>query len=81
MNDLYRIMKDGVPDPDPPRKLPSIMPWAIVALVLVLISLGIRLFWPIPAAEKLPRCDPSAKAQTACVRTNPVPAPAGSPTH
>ncbi|WP_122049134.1 hypothetical protein [Asaia bogorensis] len=81
MNDLHRIMKDGVPDPDPQRKLPSIMPWAIVALVLVLISLGIRLFWPIPTAEKLPLCDPSAKAQTACVRTNPIPAPAGNPTH
>lgn len=71
MNDLRRIMEEGVRDPEPPRKLPSIMPWAVVALVLVLISLGIHLFWPVPAAETLPVCKPGAHEQTACIRNEP----------
>lgn len=73
MSDLRRLMEEGVPDPEPPRKLPSIMPWAIVALVLVLISLGIRLFWPIPTAQKLPECNPAAQEQSACIRSATTP--------
>lgn len=75
MNDLRRIMDEGVPDSASPRKLPSIMPWAFVALALVLISLGIRLFWPIPPTEKLSNCAQKAHEQTACIRMAPVPAP------
>ncbi|NVN01796.1 MULTISPECIES: hypothetical protein [Asaia] len=74
MNDLHRIMQEGVPDPEPPKKLPSIMPWAMVALVLVLVSLGIRLFWPVPATQPLPQCTEQVQTQDACVRKAPEPA-------
>ncbi|GBQ85535.1 hypothetical protein [Asaia krungthepensis] len=83
MNDMRRLMEDGVPDPEPPRKLPSIMPWAIVAGVLVLISLGIRLFWPIPASTALPQCSghPGTQ-QEACVKSGATPGrDAASPVH
>ncbi|WP_438381706.1 hypothetical protein ABHV46_12315 [Asaia sp. BMEF1] len=71
MTDLHRIMQEGVPDPEPPKKLPSIMPWALVALVLVLISLGIRLFWPVPGSQPLPQCSDQVQTQEACVRKAP----------
>ncbi len=68
VTDLHRMMQEGVPDPEPPKKLPSIMPWALVALVLVLISLGIRLFWPVPSSPPLPQCTDKVQTQDACVR-------------
>jgi len=72
VSDLHRIMREGVPDPEPRKKLPSILPWGVVALVLVLISLGIRLFWPLPVSKPLPQC--TEHVQEACIRSVQQPA-------
>ncbi len=61
-------MQDGLPEATPPRDLPSLKPWVVVAVILVLISLGIRVFWPVPTSQPLPRCAEHAEAQTACVK-------------
>ncbi|WP_336760816.1 hypothetical protein [Asaia sp. VD9] len=73
MTDLRRMMEEGVPDPEPPRKLPSILPWAALAGVLVVISLGIRLFWPVTAPAPLPECGATPGTQSACVRSESAP--------
>lgn len=41
----------------PRRRPPSMVPWVVLAVLLVLISLGIELFWPLPAHHgPLPLC-------------------------
>lgn len=72
MTDLRQIMADGVPDRAPPSRLPPILPWALVAVVLIAISLSIHFFWPVPSSEPLAECPPGGEAaQTACIRHEP----------
>lgn len=41
----------------PVRRPPSMRPWVILAGILVLISLGIEVFWPLPGRHgPLPEC-------------------------
>lgn len=47
-------------------KLPSLWPWAILALSLILISVGIELFWPIHAHGSLPPCGQTTLKEVSC---------------
>lgn len=41
----------------PKRRPPSMVPWVVLAVLLVLTSLGIELFWPLPSHHgPLPVC-------------------------
>ncbi|QDH15290.1 hypothetical protein E3E11_04860 [Oecophyllibacter saccharovorans] len=54
----------GIIPPDR-RRLPSLWPWALLALLLVLISVGIELFWPLPGMHgPLPPCSDAAGSAT-----------------
>ena len=63
----------------PPLKLrgPSLWPWAVVAGLLVVISLAIELFWPLPhRSGPLPVCKAGAVEVTSCQK---VAVPSGKP--
>lgn len=70
MNDLEHVLQEGriLQEEDgltPPfSSKPSMRLWVCLAGVLVLISLGIELFWPLPV-KKLPFCDASKVQQGA----------------
>lgn len=50
----YQYEKGLMP---PVRRPPSMVPWVILAVSLILISLGIELFWPLPGHHgPLPVC-------------------------
>lgn len=47
----------------PRRRPPSMVPWVVLAVLLVLTSLGIELFWPLPSHHgPLPVCQPGHMA-------------------
>ncbi|AOX17447.1 hypothetical protein [Kozakia baliensis] len=58
MSDLDDLLQGGErkPLPPPPRE-PNFMPLFVAALILVAISVGIELWWPIPNnTQPLPLC-------------------------
>lgn len=77
-NDLERLMRasrswqqeEAVLPPPAERQL-SLKPWAFAALGLVLICVGIELFWPLPKPAPLPPCD-KAPAGASCQHLPPA---------
>ncbi|MXV45288.1 hypothetical protein GS501_09620 [Saccharibacter sp. 17.LH.SD] len=51
----------------PAVRPPSMVPWVVLAGLLVAVSLGIELFWPLPGHQgSLPVCQPSQAASKSC---------------
>ena len=68
-------METGIP-PFWGRK-PRFWPWALLAVLLVLISLGIEIFWPLPGRHgPLPTCGQEPVGTVSCQRPQ---APAVTP--
>lgn len=63
-------MENGIP-PFLGRQ-PRFWPWAVLAVLLVLISLGIEIFWPLPGKHgPLPACDRVAVGTVSCQKVQP----------
>ncbi|AQS88772.1 hypothetical protein A0U93_13520 [Neoasaia chiangmaiensis] len=68
MSDLDQIMRTGerIPLPGEPRP-PRFRPFLWVAAILVMIAIGIEVFWPIPKSRPLPFCG-NAGQNAECVK-------------
>lgn len=46
---------------------PRFLPWVLLAVVLMLVSLGIELFWPLPGSHgPLPACKQVSTGTVSC---------------
>lgn len=52
MTDLDDIRRADLREPLPSTKTPSILPWALIAAILILISVAIHFLWPLPTTPK-----------------------------
>lgn len=83
MNDLKKILEEGKSlqkdhhIPPLSKPLPSFWPWAGVALFLILVSVGIEIFWPLHAHGPLPVCGKGRQKEISCQKGAP-PAPSHS---
>lgn len=56
---------------------PRFLPWVLLAVLMMLISLGIEIFWPLPGRHgPLPSCGQVTVGTTSCQKTA-TPAPSG----
>lgn len=61
-------MENGIP-PLLGRK-PRFWPWAVLAVLLMVLSLGIELFWPLPGRHgPLPECGQAGVGIVSCQNT------------
>ncbi|QHI94982.1 hypothetical protein GT348_00370 [Aristophania vespae] len=75
MNNLNKLLEEGKAFqreeniPVPTGRLPSLIPWAVLAFSLVVVSLGIEVFWSLPSHRPLPLCGEETKHLTSCQKT------------
>lgn len=81
MGDLRKVLDEGrilqSEQHIPPMtgKLPSLWPWAVLALFLILVSVGIELFWPLREHGPLPLCGKEGQKVTSCQKESSPSAP------